>query len=70
MSLKKTIRKAVDQLTQYIIIILILGLLAGWIFSLVSAVVFFKDSSLMQTIIGNTALFAMIETFLATLTRE
>jgi hypothetical protein len=70
MNLKKAIRKAVDQLTQYVIVIVILALLAGWIFSLVSAVIFFKDSSLMQTIIENTALFAMIETFLAMLTKE
>ena len=70
MNLKKAIRKAVDQLTQYVIVVIILTLLAGWIFSLVSAVVFFKDSKLMQTIIENTALFAMIETFLAMLTKE
>jgi len=70
MNFQEAIRKAVEQLTQYVIVIVILALLAGWIFSLVSAVIFFKDSKLMQTIIENTALFAMIETFLAMLTKE
>lgn len=70
MNLKKSIRKAVEPLIQYVIVIIILTLLGGWVFSLVSAVIFFKDSNLMQTIIENTALFAMIETFLAMLTKE
>lgn len=70
MNFQKRIRKLVEPLTQYVIVIVIIALLAGWVFSLVSAVLVFRDSQLMQSIINNTPVFAAIEGFLAMLTRD